>query len=170
MSIFSTTPTMFSFVCLARLWIAWGINPLGVIGLDAGEYTAACVAGVLSLEDALKLQFERAKFTGEIRLSSNGLQSGFLLCPNHPIHLCIEGCYCLENSRLAEVGCINSTHQRRRCSRRSHSQSKRRRCSLRSTLHAGLAVALQADPESKRRCRFRVFKRVTLEHAQFSKH
>ena len=55
--------TMFSFeYALARLWIAWGINPLGVIGLDTGEYTAACVAGVLSLEDALKLRVGRAKF------------------------------------------------------------------------------------------------------------
>jgi acyl transferase domain-containing protein/acyl-CoA synthetase (AMP-forming)/AMP-acid ligase II/acyl carrier protein len=47
---------MFSFeYALAKLWIAWGINPAGVIGLGRGEYAAACVAGVLSLEDAVNL-------------------------------------------------------------------------------------------------------------------
>ncbi|MGD1704676.1 beta-ketoacyl synthase N-terminal-like domain-containing protein [Dapis sp. BLCC M229] len=40
---------------LAELWKSWGIEPDVVMGQDVGEYVAACVAGVFSLEDALKL-------------------------------------------------------------------------------------------------------------------
>ena len=46
---------------LARLWMSWGIAPDAVIGHSLGEYAAACIAGILSLEDALTLVAERAK-------------------------------------------------------------------------------------------------------------
>ncbi|UCH95418.1 MAG: SDR family NAD(P)-dependent oxidoreductase [Candidatus Aminicenantes bacterium] len=40
---------------LAKLLLKWGIQPNAVIGYSFGEYTAACISGVFSLEDALKL-------------------------------------------------------------------------------------------------------------------
>ncbi|HEX8186500.1 MAG TPA: type I polyketide synthase, partial [Blastocatellia bacterium] len=40
---------------LAKLLMSWGIRPQGMIGHSLGEYTAACLSGVISLEDALKL-------------------------------------------------------------------------------------------------------------------
>ena len=40
---------------LAQLWLSWGIEPELVVGCDIGEYVAACIAGVFSLEDGLKL-------------------------------------------------------------------------------------------------------------------
>ena len=46
---------------LARLLMAWGINPYAMIGHSIGEYTAACLAGVFSLEDALHLVYWRGK-------------------------------------------------------------------------------------------------------------
>ncbi len=36
---------------LARLWQSWGFEPDVVIGHSVGQYTAACIAGVFSLED-----------------------------------------------------------------------------------------------------------------------
>ncbi|MCP4218601.1 MAG: amino acid adenylation domain-containing protein, partial [bacterium] len=44
---------------LARQLIAWGIRPRAMIGYSFGEYTAACISGVFSLEDALKLVSRR---------------------------------------------------------------------------------------------------------------
>jgi acyl transferase domain-containing protein len=46
---------------LFQLWKSWGIEPGAVIGDDVGEYVAACVAGVFSLEDGLKLMVVREK-------------------------------------------------------------------------------------------------------------
>jgi amino acid adenylation domain-containing protein len=46
---------------LARLLMKWGIKPEAMIGYSFGEYTAACIAGVFSLENALKLVVSRGQ-------------------------------------------------------------------------------------------------------------
>jgi acyl transferase domain-containing protein/aryl carrier-like protein len=51
---------------LARLWMSWGIRPQSMIGYSLGEYVAACLAGVMSLEDALVLVAERARMIQEL--------------------------------------------------------------------------------------------------------
>jgi acyl transferase domain-containing protein/trans-aconitate methyltransferase len=48
---------------LAALWRSWGIEPVAVMGHSLGEYAAACVAGMLSLDDALRLVTERGRLT-----------------------------------------------------------------------------------------------------------
>ena len=53
------------FVCqyaLAGLWQSWGVKPAAVMGEALGEYVAACVAGVVGLEDAFHLVLARALF------------------------------------------------------------------------------------------------------------
>ena len=40
---------------LAKMWESWGIKPVAVIGHSAGEYAAACLAGVMSVADALSI-------------------------------------------------------------------------------------------------------------------
>ena len=57
-----TQPALFVFgYALARLWISWGVQPAAMLGHSVGEYVAACLAGVFSLDDALMLVAERAR-------------------------------------------------------------------------------------------------------------
>ena len=62
-----TQPAIFVIeYALAQLWMSWGIRPVAAIGYSIGEYVAACIAGVLSLEDALTLVAKRAQMIQEL--------------------------------------------------------------------------------------------------------
>ncbi|AFY75730.1 polyketide synthase family protein [Pleurocapsa sp. PCC 7327] len=57
-----TQPALFALeYALAQLWQSWGIEPTVVMGHSVGEYVAATIAGVFSLEDGLKLIAYRGK-------------------------------------------------------------------------------------------------------------
>jgi acyl transferase domain-containing protein/NADPH:quinone reductase-like Zn-dependent oxidoreductase/SAM-dependent methyltransferase/acyl carrier protein/short-subunit dehydrogenase len=55
-------PAIFAIqIALAKLWKSWGTQPAAIVGHSVGEVAAACVAGVLSLEEAARVIVLRAR-------------------------------------------------------------------------------------------------------------
>lgn len=62
-----TQPALFVVeYALSRLLMSWGLAPAACIGHSIGEYVAACLAGVFSLEDGLRIVVRRAALMNEM--------------------------------------------------------------------------------------------------------
>ena len=73
-------PALFALeYALTQMLKSWGIKPDAVMGHDVGEYTAACVAGIFTLEEGLALIAERG------RLMSSLPQNGKMVAILSPI-------------------------------------------------------------------------------------
>jgi amino acid adenylation domain-containing protein/non-ribosomal peptide synthase protein (TIGR01720 family) len=60
-------PALFTLeLALARLLAGWGIRPAVMLGHSVGEYVAACLAGVFTRDDALRLVAERGRIMAEL--------------------------------------------------------------------------------------------------------
>ncbi|KPA18699.1 thioester reductase [Candidatus Magnetomorum sp. HK-1] len=72
-----TQPAIFCVeYALAMVWKSWGIKPSAVMGHSIGEYVAACVAGIFSLEDGIKFIATRGKLIGS--LPENGAMAAVI--------------------------------------------------------------------------------------------
>ena len=57
-----TQPALFVVeYAMAKLWSSWGVEPVAMIGHSVGEFAAACIAGVFSLEAGLQIIAERGR-------------------------------------------------------------------------------------------------------------
>lgn len=64
-------PAIFTIeYALARLWMAWGIEPAGLIGHSIGEFAAATLAGIFDLADVLALVAERGRLMHDVEPGS----------------------------------------------------------------------------------------------------
>jgi len=54
-------------IALAALWRSWGVEPAVVVGHSIGEVAAAYVAGVLTLEDAMRVICAQGRIIGRLR-------------------------------------------------------------------------------------------------------
>jgi amino acid adenylation domain-containing protein len=98
-------PALFAIeYALACLWRHWGIEPTAMIGHSAGEYAAACLAGVLSLESALDLLLLRGRLfetlapgamlsaaLPEEELTSIGIEELSIAAVNEPSRCVVSG-------------------------------------------------------------------------------
>lgn len=72
-----TNPILFAVeYAIAKLWLEWGVRPAAVIGHSTGEYAAACIAEVFSVQDALRLISARGRLMQQM---PPGCMTGVLL-------------------------------------------------------------------------------------------
>jgi acyl transferase domain-containing protein/surfactin synthase thioesterase subunit/acyl carrier protein len=88
-------PTIFALqIALTALWQSWGVTPDAVVGHSLGEVAAAYVAGVLSLEDAVRIVSFRAQLmqqaTGQGRMTAVEISASEASASIHGYEECLS--------------------------------------------------------------------------------
>ena len=97
-----TQPAIFALQQgLVKLLQSWGLNPDLVMGHSVGQYAAACVAGIMTWEQGLRLIAERGRLIGE--LPAGGLMLA-VFAPVEAIQSLID------NQAGVSVAALNGTH------------------------------------------------------------
>jgi acyl transferase domain-containing protein/acyl carrier protein len=132
-----TQPVLFTVeYALARLWSAWGVRPSAMAGHSIGEYVAACLAGVFSLEDAVRLVAARGRLvqampTGAMlavflpeREAATWLRDGLCLAAVNSTALCVvSGSAQAVDELAALLAASDVAHRRLHTSHAFHSPS-----------------------------------------------
>jgi acyl transferase domain-containing protein/acyl carrier protein len=101
-------PMLFAiqYAC-AMSWIDCGVQPVAVVGHSFGELTALCVSGVLSLQDALKMVWERSKLIRD----SWGSEKGAMMAVESDLEqvesLLAEAAQANQETQPATIACFN---------------------------------------------------------------
>jgi acyl transferase domain-containing protein len=84
-----TQPTLFAVEwAMSRMWAEWGLRPTHVMGHSLGEYVAAVLAGVMSVDDAFRLVVERGRLMEAL---PEGGRMAVLFAPEARVRRALEG-------------------------------------------------------------------------------
>jgi amino acid adenylation domain-containing protein len=128
-------PAIFSVsYSLARLWQSWGVNAETYIGHSVGEFVAACLAGVFSLSEALRLIAARGRLMQQVpsggmlsvRLSEVEVQpligDGIVLAAiNSPTNVVLAGPHEALQATLRQLEAFGTAHRLLHTSHAFHS-------------------------------------------------
>nr|AUI38916.1 polyketide synthetase ClPKS18 [Curvularia lunata CX-3] len=90
-------------VALARMWGAWGVRPVAVIGHSLGEYAALHVAGVISASDMVLLVGRRAQILEqECTANTHGMLA---------VKGSVEAIKAALGSNMTEIACMNGPEE-----------------------------------------------------------
>nr|BAD22832.1 polyketide synthase [Bipolaris oryzae] len=90
-------------VALARMWGAWGVRPIAVIGHSLGEYAALHVAGVISASDMVLLVGRRAQILEEeCTANTHGMLA---------VKGSVEAIKAALGDKMTEIACMNGPEE-----------------------------------------------------------
>lgn len=105
-TLFTQTAVFTVEYALATLWMHWGITPAAMVGHSIGEFVAACLAGVMSLDDALQLVALRGRLM-------EGMPEGAMLAVPQPearVRGWLTGDLWLAASNSPSLSVVSGTH------------------------------------------------------------
>ena len=91
-------------IALAKMWRSWGVIPKVVVGHSLGEYSALCVAGVLSIHDTIYLVGKRAML-----MQNRCTMKTHAMLAIQASHETVERFFEMGGLQTCEISCVNSS-------------------------------------------------------------